>query len=172
MIGSDYTSTIRGITHESCRNEICPSSCSSNWKYYDRYILEPYHPFRVDATIQVECDWSKLNKLVEKDKNLEQKVEKLEENLNELKLMAESILHAINYTLIPDVIENSQKLEDIQREVDENHDNILELKTNGVSGSGTNENFSSCKDKKVWCKMADCSLISVAKSCQKTCGSC
>ena len=68
--------------------------------------------------------------MVEKDKNLEQKIKKLEENLNELKLMAESNLHAINYTLIPDVIENSQKLEDIQREVDENHDNILELKTN------------------------------------------
>ena len=69
--------------------------------------------------------------MVEKDKNLEQKIKKLEENLNELKLMAESNLHAINYTLIPNVIENSQKLEDIQREVDENHDNILELKTNG-----------------------------------------
>ena len=69
--------------------------------------------------------------MVEKDKNLEQKLKKLEENLNELKLMAESNFHAINDTLTPDVIENSKKSEDIQREVDENHDNILELKMNG-----------------------------------------
>ena len=48
--------------------------------------------------------------MVEKDKNLEQKIKKLEENLNELKLMAESNSHAINDTLIPDVIENSKKL--------------------------------------------------------------
>ena len=71
--------------------------------------------------------------MVEKDKNLEQKLKKLEENLNALKLMAESNFHAINDTLTPDVIENSKKSEDIQREVDENHDNILELKTNGNS---------------------------------------
>ena len=94
-----------------------------------------YHIFNVKSIsnfIPINyVDWSKLSKLVEKDKNLEQKVKKLEENLNELKLMAESNSHAINDTLIPDVIENSQKLEDIQREVDENHDNILELKTNG-----------------------------------------
>ena len=68
--------------------------------------------------------------MVEKDKNLEQKIKKLEENLNELKLMAESNSHAINDTLIPDVIENSRKSYDIQRDADENHDNILELKTN------------------------------------------
>ena len=30
----------------------------------------------------------------------------------------------------------------------------------------------SCKDEKVWCKMADCRLSNVAKICQKTCGSC
>ena len=75
-------------------------------------------------------DWSTL---VEKDKNLEQKLKKLEENLNELKLVAESNSRAINDTLIPDVIENFKKSEDIQREVDENHDKKLELKTNGNS---------------------------------------
>ena len=69
--------------------------------------------------------------MVEKDKNLEQKVKKLEENLNELKLIAESNSHAINDTLIPDVAQNSKKSEDIQREVDDNHDNILELEKNG-----------------------------------------
>ena len=56
---------------------------------------------------------------------------KLEENLNELKLIAESNLHTINDTLIPDVAKNSKKSEDIQREVDDNHDNILELEKNG-----------------------------------------
>ena len=71
--------------------------------------------------------------MVEKDKNLEQKLKKLEENLNELKLVAESNSRAINDTLIPDVIENFKKSEDIQREVDENHDKKLELKTNGNS---------------------------------------
>ena len=30
----------------------------------------------------------------------------------------------------------------------------------------------SCKDEKVWCKIADCSLSNVAKICQETCGSC
>ena len=71
--------------------------------------------------------------MVEKDKQLEQKLKKLEENLNELKLVAESNSRAINDTLIPDVIETFKKSEDIQREVDENHDKKLELKTNGNS---------------------------------------
>ena len=72
-------------------------------------------------------DWSKLNELV----NLDQELKNLKEDLNELKLMAESNLHAINDTLIPDVVENYKKSEDIQREVDEIHDNILEMKMNG-----------------------------------------
>ena len=46
-------------------------------------------------------------------------------------MIAESNLHAINDTLIPDVAKNSKKSEDIQREVDDNHDNILELEKNG-----------------------------------------
>ena len=71
--------------------------------------------------------------MVEKDKQLEQKLKKLEENLNELKLVAKSNSRAINDTLIPDVIETFKKSEDIQREVDENHDKKLELKTNGNS---------------------------------------
>ena len=69
--------------------------------------------------------------MVEKDKNLAQELKNLKENLNELKLMAESNLHAINDTLIPDVVENYKKSEDIQREVEEIHDNILEMKMNG-----------------------------------------
>ena len=69
----------------------------------------------------------------EKNKNLEQKLRKLEENLNELKLVAESNSRAINDTLIPDVIENFKKSKDIQREVDENQDKKMELKTSGNS---------------------------------------
>ena len=40
------------------------------------------------------------------------------------------------------------------------------------SRSELNSVNTSCKDEKVWCKMADCSLSNVAKICQKTCGSC
>ena len=76
-------------------------------------------------------DWSRVSELIERNENLEQELKKLEENLNELKFMAESNSHAINETLIPDVVENFKKSEDIQREVDEIHANILEMKTNG-----------------------------------------
>ena len=31
---------------------------------------------------------------------------------------------------------------------------------------------SSCVDKKVWCKFADCNLENVRRSCQKTCNNC
>ena len=46
------------------------------------------------------------------------------------------------------------------------------MSTLGGSGSKAIEHINSCKDEKVWCKMADCSLTNVAKSCRKTCGTC
>ena len=65
------------------------------------------------------------------DKSLEQRLEHLEEKLNDLKLMAESNLHDMNDSLISNMMINSEKSEDIQQEVDEIHDEILELKANG-----------------------------------------
>ena len=61
------------------------------------------------------------------DKSLEQRLEHLEEKLNDLKLMAESNLHDMNDSLISNMMINSEKSEDIQQEVDE----IREVKANG-----------------------------------------
>ena len=67
-----------------------------------------------------------MNELDEEAYNVEKRLGYLEENLNKLYLMAESNLHDINDTRIL-----FKKSEDIQQEVDEIHDEILELKANG-----------------------------------------
>ena len=67
-----------------------------------------------------------MNELDEEAYNVEKRLGYLEENLNELYLMSESNFHDINDTRIL-----FKKSEDIQQEVDELHDEILELKTNG-----------------------------------------
>ena len=67
-----------------------------------------------------------MNELVQEAYNVEKRLGYLEENLNELYLMAESNFHDINDTRIL-----FKKSEDIQQEVDELHNEILELKTNG-----------------------------------------